>query len=205
MSPDDLRRCLTMEPVSTPGDYDIYANGVQFRIDDRQLTGAAVLIPIIARPEGATVVFTERAADLRSHGGQISFPGGKMDPEDIDDIATALREAEEEISLPRHAVDVIGRLGRYETGTGFAIHPVVALVPSNLVFTPQSREVASVFEVPLAYLIDPENIETHYRTWNDINRAFYAITYQERYIWGATAGIVAQLARQLGSTIDALA
>jgi 8-oxo-dGTP pyrophosphatase MutT (NUDIX family) len=202
MNPADVRRRLTMTPSAPQSDYDL---GLSVRTENRPLTPAAVLIPIIARPEGATVVFTERAADLRDHAGQISFPGGKIDPQDSDDIAAALREAEEEISLPRTAVDVIGRLGRYETRTGFAISPVVGLLPVDQLLIPQSREVASVFEVPLAYLINSQNIETHSRIWQNISRDFYAITYEERYIWGATAGIVAQLAKQLGSDIDALA
>jgi 8-oxo-dGTP pyrophosphatase MutT (NUDIX family) len=187
-------------PAPARSDYDLNQDALGER--GAALTPAAVLIPIIARQHATTVVFTERAADLRRHAGQISFPGGKIDPEDADDIAAALREAEEEIRLPRAAVEVIGRLGRYETRTGFLISPVVGLLSADNLFVPQASEVASVFEVPLAYLIDPQNIERHSREWQGRQRHYYAIPYEDRYIWGATAGMIVQLARQLGKDVD---
>jgi 8-oxo-dGTP pyrophosphatase MutT (NUDIX family) len=202
MSPDAVRRCLSLTPAEARGDQDLNSDAAHLR--KATLTPAAVLIPIIQHAQAATVLFTQRAADLRRHAGQVSFPGGKIDAGDADDIAAALREAEEEINVPRHAVDVIGRLGSYETGTGFLIKPVVGLLASGQVFVPQVAEVASVFEVPLAYLIDPQNIKRHSRDWGSGQRHFYGITYKDHYIWGATAGMLVQLAGQLGSDIHAI-
>ncbi len=198
MSPDDLRRQLSLNP-------DTGAHGGDLHVtSDQPLTAAAVLIPIILRPSATTILFTERSADLRQHAGQISFPGGKIDPEDADDIAAALREAEEEINLPRASVDVIGRLARYQTVTGFLVHPVVGLLTADTDFVPQASEVASLFEVPLAYLMDPANIQIHSREWQGITRYYYGITYGDHYIWGATAGMLAQLARRLGVHVEDL-
>ncbi len=200
MTPDLLRAKLSLSAPPARSDYDLNKDAASER--SKLLTPAAVLIPIVTHGTAATVVFTERAADLRRHAGQISFPGGKIDADDDDDIAAALREAEEEIRLARDAVEVLGRLGPYETRTGFVISPVVGLLNAGNIFAPQASEVASVFEVPLAYLMDPQNIETHSREWQGKQRHYYAISYEGRYIWGATAGMIVQLARQLGVTIN---
>jgi 8-oxo-dGTP pyrophosphatase MutT (NUDIX family) len=203
MTPDALRLRLSLTAPPAQGDYDLNVSARETLASDRRLTPAAVLVPIIMRASGATMLFTERAADLRDHAGQISFPGGKVDADDVDDIAAALREAHEEVGLPPEAVDVIGRLGPYETGTGFNISPVVGLIFNAPQFTPQATEVASVFEVPLHFVIDPKNHQIHSRLFHGVQRHFYAITYQERLIWGATAAILVQFANRLGAQVDA--
>ena len=163
---------------------------------DRQLTPAAVLIPIIDRAE-PTVLFTRRTDTLRRHPGQVAFPGGRIDPEDISPIAAALREAHEEIALPPHEVRVIGTLDRYETGTGFSITPVIGLVPPDLPLVPCEAEVAALFETPLSHLLDPANHQLREAEWQGRRRNFYAIDWETHHIWGATAAIIVNLARRL--------
>lgn len=160
------------------------------------LTAAAVLVPITDRRDPG-VVLTQRLATLRRHAGQIAFPGGRIDPEDEDAIAAALREAEEEIALPRHLPRVIGAADLYHTGTGYAVTPVVAIVPPDLAFTPNADEVADVFEVPLDFLLDPANHGEARLTWQGRERHFFEIHWGERRIWGATAAMIVNLARRL--------
>ena len=158
------------------------------------LMQAAVLVPLVARPEGMTVLLTQRTAHLVHHGGQISFPGGRLEPGDADPSAAALRETEEEIGLPRASVDLIGRLDDYVTITGFHITPVVGLLHPPLSFAPDEFEVAEIFEVPLSFVMDPANHKTDSRLLpNGEKRWFYAIPYQQRYVWGATAGMLVNL------------
>jgi 8-oxo-dGTP pyrophosphatase MutT (NUDIX family) len=161
------------------------------------LVSAAVLVPIVTRPEGLSVLFTLRTAHLSAHAGQISFPGGRVDPEDADEKAAALRETEEEISLAPEAIRLIGRLDTYVTRTGFRIYPLVGLVAPPLHLRPDPREVAEVFEVPLEFLIDPVNRRRDSRHYQGRERFFWAISYEGRYIWGATAGMVANLSEVL--------
>ncbi|HMA49891.1 MAG TPA: CoA pyrophosphatase [Magnetospirillaceae bacterium] len=158
------------------------------------LMQAAVLVPLVARPEGLTVLLTQRTAHLHNHGGQISFPGGRLEPGDADPQAAALRETEEEIGLSRGAIDVIGRLDDYATITGFHITPVVGLLSPPLALAPDDFEVAEVFEVPLSFIMDPANHKTDSRMLpSGETRWFYVIPYQQRYIWGATAGMLVNL------------
>lgn len=157
---------------------------------------AAVLIGVVAHEE-PTVLFTERTAHLPAHAGQISFPGGKIDEDDGGPLATALREAQEEIGLEAGYVTPLGFLDAYRTGTGFAIVPVVAMVRPGFALRPNPGEVAEVFEVPLSFLLDPANYHRHTRTWQGMERAYYAIPYGERYIWGATAGMLKNLSARL--------
>lgn len=157
---------------------------------------AAVLVPIIARAE-LTVLLTERTAHLATHAGQIAFPGGKVEETDPDTVHTALREAEEEIGLSRTLVEPLGFLDGYRTGTGFLVTPVVALVKPDFVLVPDPGEVASTFEVPLAFLMDPANHKRHSRPWRGRERHYYAMPYGERYIWGATAGMLKNLHERL--------
>jgi len=161
------------------------------------LTGAAVLVPLVDRPAGLTVLLTQRTAHLTDHAGQISFPGGRIEPSDEHPIAAALREAEEEVGLPASHVDIVGRLDTYITGTGFEVVPVVALVRVPYPIRPDPFEVAEVFEVPLDFLVDRRNLERGSREWQGMTRYFFALHYENRYIWGATAGMLVNLAEVL--------
>jgi 8-oxo-dGTP pyrophosphatase MutT (NUDIX family) len=163
---------------------------------------AAVLVPIVNRPEGLAVLFTERSADLPDHAGQISFPGGRVEPGDLDVDAAALRETEEEIGLPRDRVAVLGRLADYETVTGYRVTPVVGWVEPPFPVIPDPVEVADVFEVPLAFLLEPVNQQRHFRMLGEIRRDYFAIPFRERYIWGATAAMLMILDRTLRAERD---
>ncbi len=152
---------------------------------------AAVLVPVIDRPgQEASVLLTLRSTDLPSHAGQIAFPGGKKSDEDATIVATALREAEEEIGLAPEHVTPITRLDTYHTRTGFRVVPVLSVVSSGFTLTPDPSEVAEIFEVPLQFLMTVGNHQRHSREWQGRQRYFYAMPYGERYIWGATAGIL---------------
>jgi 8-oxo-dGTP pyrophosphatase MutT (NUDIX family) len=158
---------------------------------------AAVLVPVVLRPE-LTVLFTQRSPDLRSHAGQISFPGGRVDPEDSGPLACALREAQEEIGLLPDYVEPLGYLDSYRTGTGFQVVPVVGLVRPGFTLALDPVEVAEAFEVPLRFLMDPANHRRESREWRGgRRRSFYAIPYAERYIWGATAGMLKNMHQRL--------
>jgi len=164
-------------------------------------TVAAVLVPIIAHPAGLTVLFTQRTAHLKAHSGQVSFPGGRAEPSDRSAEETALRESEEEIGLPRERVEVLARLPEYFTRTGFRVTPVVGVVQPPLELAPDPREVEAVFEVPLAFLLDVRNHQRHTREFQGQTVGYYAMPYRtsegERYIWGATAGMLVNLVRAL--------
>jgi 8-oxo-dGTP pyrophosphatase MutT (NUDIX family) len=153
---------------------------------------AAVLVGVVDHPE-PTVLLTLRNADLESHGGQIAFPGGKIEPSDASPAAAALREAHEEIGLARDLVDPIGHLDLYLTFSGFRILPTVARVDPDLRLTLNRAEVAEAFEVPLAFLMDARNHALHSRDWRGVIRRYYAMPFGERYIWGVTAGILRNL------------
>lgn len=157
------------------------------------LRPASVLVPLVDRPEGLTLIFTQRTAHLAAHAGQISFPGGGLEECDADDVACALRETTEEIGLPDANVEVLGRLDIYVTRTGFRVTPVVGLVRPPFDLNPDPFEVAEVFEVPLSFFLDPANRRRESRTVQGSERFFYAFPYGERYIWGATAGMLVNL------------
>ncbi len=157
------------------------------------LREAAVLIPLVDRADGMTVIFTRRAAHLAAHAGQNSFPGGRFECDDPDAESCALRETEEEIGLARDRIDLLGRLDTYVTRTGFRVTPVVGLVSPPFALTPDPAEVDDVFEVPLAVILDPTNPQRHTRTLLGAPRQFYAFPYRERLIWGATAGMLVNL------------
>lgn len=160
-----------------------------------KLTPAAVLMPIIAKPV-PTVLFTQRTANLTRHAGQVSFPGGRVDPEDETPLATALRETHEETGITRDFVTVAGFMEGYETGTGFAILPVVGVLREGFTLMPNPAEVNEIFEVPLAFLLDPKNRERQSREWQGQKREFYAFNYGSHYIWGATAAILVNFAER---------
>ncbi|SDH11149.1 CoA pyrophosphatase [Roseospirillum parvum] len=159
---------------------------------------AAVLVPLIAHPDGLGVLLTRRTAHLARHAGQISFPGGRIEPFDADPVAAALRETTEETGLQPDTIRILGRLDDYLTGTGFLVSPVVGLLTPPLLLKPDPQEVAEVFEVPLAHFLDPAN--HRHGTWTDRGRRkpYVAMPYGEHNIWGATAGILLDLWRCLG-------
>ena len=160
---------------------------------------AAVLVPVVRR-DVLTVLFTKRSSALRRHAGQISFPGGRSDDDDASPLATALREANEEIGLDAGLVEPLGYLDGYRTVTGYNIVPVVALVDGAIEPRPDPSEVAEVFEVPLSFLMEPANHQRHARDWDGRARYYYAMPYREHYIWGATAGMLKNLYESLFAT-----
>lgn len=159
-------------------------------------TPAAVLIAITDVPHDPQVILTQRPRAMRDHPGQVAFPGGKIDPGE-DAVTAALREAEEELALPRDAVRVIGTSDLYHTGTGFVVTPVVGVVPSGLSLTPNPEEVEAWFEAPLATLFDPANWTTHEVLWRGANRRYLELDWQGFRIWGVTAAIIANLSRRI--------
>jgi 8-oxo-dGTP pyrophosphatase MutT (NUDIX family) len=172
------------------------------RFIDRPAAHASVLIPLVRRHE-LHVLLTLRATALSTHSGQIAFPGGKVDDGDADAVATALREAQEEIGLDPTSVEVLGCLPIYTTGSAFIVTPVVGLVPPDLVLTPNAGEVADVFEVPLSFLMNPANHRHHKVDWEGERRSWLSMPYpdadRERFIWGATAGMLRNFYRFLAA------
>jgi len=186
-----LRASLLTEPLSG---HFVQEDGA----DDQPLTPAAVLFPIVLRDGGQTVLLTQRTAHLRDHAGQISFPGGRVEAEDLSPSHTALRETEEEIGLSRERIEILGFLPEYRTGTGFRVTPVVALVQPPFDLLPDPFEVAEVFEVPLAFLLDPVNHQQHSLHYRGALRNYFAMPYGDYFIWGATAGMIRSLSERLG-------
>ncbi len=163
-----------------------------------QYREAAVLIALTDRQRPG-VILTQRPAWLRSHAGQVAFPGGKIDPQDANAIDAALREAEEELALPREHVEILGAADIYTSGSGYRIAPIVGVIPPDLPLIANPEEVEDWFEVPLDFLVDPANLEKKQAIWQGQNRHYYDMDWQGRRIWGVTAGIIANLARRLGA------
>lgn len=203
MTADELRARFRqlLDPLEeahglTPrrGDHDLTPEAQAERRSEAELRPAAVLVPVLVRAGAPAILMTRRSEDLPSHAGQVSFPGGKVDDTDASPLDAALRETEEEVGIHRRFVEPLGFLDVYETGTGFAIKPVVGLVHPGYTITPEPGEVAEVFDVPLAFLLDPANHERHSAMWKGVKRTYYAMPYNDHYIWGATAGMVKNLA-----------
>jgi 8-oxo-dGTP pyrophosphatase MutT (NUDIX family) len=184
---------------------------VEKRFSNRATALAAVLMPLVMREDQLMLLLTQRTDNLSTHAGQIALPGGRTDPGDADAVETALREAEEEVALPRSHVEVLGTLPTYVTGTAFVITPVVALVRPGFTLVPNPGEVAEVFEVPLQYLMNPAHHRRHEFEWDGVVRQWLSMPYhhvsddpassgtQERFIWGATAGMLRNLYRFLSA------
>lgn len=187
-----LQRCLLASP---PNGEAVIEDGAQ--PEAGKLTAAAVLFPIVRRESGYTVLLTQRTAHLRDHAGQVSFPGGRVEPDDNSPLDTALRETEEEIGLARRHVQVLGYLPEYRTGTGFRVIPVVAVVFPPFDLKPDPFEVAEVFEVPLAFLLDEANHQRHSVHLRGALRHYFAMPYGDYFIWGATAGMIRSLTERL--------
>jgi 8-oxo-dGTP pyrophosphatase MutT (NUDIX family) len=180
----------------TPPAFSVYGDDGTGR-EAAAVTAAAVLMPIVDHPSGLSVIFTKRTTHLKAHSGQVSFPGGRAEPEDPTPEFTALREAQEEIGLAMEHVEVLARLPDYLTRTGFRVTPVVGLLIPPVDLTPDPREVEDVFEVPLAFLLDPKNHQRRTRQFQGRTVGYYELSYENRVIWGATAGMLINLYRQL--------
>jgi 8-oxo-dGTP pyrophosphatase MutT (NUDIX family) len=181
------------DPDVLPAHGDHVADPVMAKIAGvRPIRPAAVLVPIVDRGE-PTVLLTQRAQHLPDHAGQVSFPGGKIDQGDASPLASALREADEEIGLKHDFIEPLGYLDLYMTTLGYRIVPVVARIKPGFALALSTAEVDASFEVPLAFLMDQNNVQRHAREWQGMTRHYYAITFGERYIWGVTAGILRNL------------
>ena len=172
------------------GDYDL--NPTMER-NKQSLTPAAVLVPLVLRQGNMTVMLTRRTNTLAHHPGQVSFPGGHIDPKDISATDAALRETEEEVGIERKHVEVIGELDTYMTRTGFSVTPIVGIVTPPFEVIPDPIEVAEIFEVPISFFMDKDNHKKHSRKFEGIDRQFYAMPYNKYFIWGATAGMLINL------------
>ena len=162
---------------------------------------AAVLVPMVMRPEGVTVLLTQRTAHLNDHAGQISFPGGRIESTDASPIAAAIRETEEETGLRHEHIEVLGALPRYLTSSGFAINPITALVKPGFELNPDTFEVAEVFEVPLSFLTNPEHYRLHRATLADgTTRQYYSAPWNQYFIWGATAAMLLGMCQVLSES-----
>ena len=190
---------LSQALAASEGQFDANVDERHIPLQNGIHIPAAVLIAVTDRPNPG-VILTQRPDYLRSHPGQVAFPGGKIDPGDADAIAAALREADEELGLAPHDVRVIGAADEYRSGSGFAITPVLSVVAADLTYRPNPGEVADWFEVPLDFIFDSGNHIHQTAFWNGAERRYIEINWGQRRIWGVTAGIIANLARRLEGT-----
>jgi 8-oxo-dGTP pyrophosphatase MutT (NUDIX family) len=196
LSPEAIRQRFHQPPDWVPEVIDD-----RYRSSPDLPRAAAVLVPLVCRDAGLSVLLTERTAHLTSHAGQVAFPGGRTEPSDASPVATALRETEEEIGLHRSHIEVLGAMPQYLTGSGFVVTPVVGLVEAAHTLTLDDNEVAEAFEVPLAFLMDPANHQRRLYRWSDGGeRSFFAMPWRgpdgaEHFIWGVTAAMIRNLYR----------
>ena len=201
-----MTQTLHTPPLSADWLRQRFALGVHYEPETRgdgllrrspeEIRSAAVLVPVVERDDQLTVLFTRRTAHLHDHAGQISFPGGRAEASESP-LDTALRETEEEIGLARQHVEPLGELSEYVTVTGYRVTPVVGLVRPPFELAPDDFEVAEIFEVPLAFLLDPANHQRNSVVYEGLHRHYYAMPYGQYYIWGATAGMLMNLYRFL--------
>jgi 8-oxo-dGTP pyrophosphatase MutT (NUDIX family) len=195
-----LRRALSDDNPAARGrrsDYDLNQHIKLPLQASKPVRDAAVLVPVVNHADEPTILLTKRTETLSSHAGQVSFPGGKVDEDDVDAVAAALREAEEEVGLSPNRVDICGFLDTYRTGTGFEIVPVVGLVTPGFTLTLQESEVDAVFEVPLSFFLDRSNHKRESAMWKGIRREYYAMPFGDYFIWGATAAMLVNLCEVL--------
>ncbi|MCK5041327.1 MAG: CoA pyrophosphatase [Sphingomonadales bacterium] len=181
---------------------DVALSGHVWQDEETDRRKAAVLIPLISRKNGITVLLTKRAAHLPSHAGQVAFPGGKVEAQDKDIIHTALREAEEEVGLHKTFVNILGILDNYQTGTGFDIAPVVGVVEEGFEIVADRQEVEDVFEVPLSFILNKQNHILKSMFYKGADRQFYAMEFEGHTIWGATAAILVNFCYVLMQYVD---
>ena len=195
----DSQRAWLVERLARPAPPAARGLGDGFRLPGREgmSVPAAVLVPLVNRPQGLQLLLTQRSAHLPDHPGQISFPGGRVEPGDADPAAAALRETGEEIGLAPDNVQVLGHLPSYDTVSGYRVQPVVGWIDPPFELAPDPVEVADVFEVPLEFILDRSNHQRHFRMLGEIRRDYWAIPWLSRYIWGATAAMLLILDRTL--------
>ncbi|MEM6662653.1 MAG: CoA pyrophosphatase [Pseudomonadota bacterium] len=194
---DDVKAALALDTIGIRTDFDLNPDVRAEQLGIHKERPAAVLCGLRPAADGLRVVLTQRAAHLNHHAGQVAFPGGKVDPDDLTDHHTALREAEEEIGLPRAGVEIIGTLDAYLTSTGFRVTPVVGVIAPDWTPVPDPGEVEEVFEPPLDFLMNPANRVRHHHDRLGYRRYFYAMPWEGRYIWGATAGMLKGLSDRI--------
>lgn len=196
---DQIEAALALPPLGERSDYDLNPEVKAAQLPGVQQRPAAVLCGLVPRDHGLNVVLTRRTGHLARHAGQIAFPGGRVDAEDADHLAAALREAEEEIGLRPDQVRIIGTLDQYLTSTGFRVTPFVGAIDPHWHAVPDPNEVEEVFEVPLDFLMDPANRHRHAHDRQGVTRYYYAMPWGRYYIWGATAGMLKGLSDRLAA------
>ncbi|MBL4801659.1 MAG: CoA pyrophosphatase [Emcibacter sp.] len=183
------------------GDFNVYRPNEDYHKSDLPLKPAAVLIPLIDRVDGMTVLLTKRAQHLKTHSGQVCFPGGRCDPEDADAMATALRETEEEVGIDQSHIKVLGGMEDYETVTGYVITPVVAILQPEFKLKVDAGEVDEAFELPLDYILDESNHILESRVWNEHKRYYYVLKNEKHNVWGATAAMLVRFAKLINGNL----
>jgi 8-oxo-dGTP pyrophosphatase MutT (NUDIX family) len=197
--PPSAQKQWLAQRLARPAPRDARGLSDGFRLPGRggDATPAAVLVPVVNRPNGLTLLLTQRSADLPDHPGQISFPGGRVEAGDATLAHAALRETAEEVGIAAERIEILGQLANYETVTGYVVTPIVGWVEPPFTLTADPVEVADVFEVPLDFVLDPANQQRQFRMQGDVRRDFWAIPWRDRYIWGATAAMLLILDRTL--------